>query len=390
MYLRVLCYCAAAAITAVTLVQPVRGAQEQRPHTCVPVAGETKLPGRAMAVQAGSDGCTVFVSVSANGAPLANGSRGSNGVAVLQNQGNRYTLSSFIPLADEPAEIVFDRRGTKLYVADANAGIAEIDAAKAKLIRYLGAHDGKGYFQIALSPDDATIFGGAMKSDRIVALDVRSGKSIASIATDHFPVGLALTGDGRYLFYTGTVARDPAHPEFHPVHCVYAADRTTLDPLPSEGTLSIVDALNPRARFRVLSRVRAACAPVRVALDEARRTVWMTARESNMLLGYRYDALLAHKPAAPLKHAVGTSPVGLALNAARGILAVGNSARFAFRQHSQTVVVFPLANLSGTASRPLRTATVGVFPRDISIDRSGRWIYAANFGSASLTVQNIQ
>jgi len=356
---------------------------------CIPAAGETALPGRAMAVQASTDGCTVYVSVSGKGAALPDGTQGANGIAVLKNAGERYVLSSFIRLADEPAQIVFAHSGSKMYVADADAGIAEIDRASAKVTRYLGALDGKGYFQIALSPDDATIFGGAMKSDRLVALDVRGGNALASLATDHFPVGLALTKDGHYLFYTGTVARDPAQPAFHPVHCVASDDATNLASTPVEGTLSIVDARNPKRSFQVASRVRAACAPVRVALDETRKTVWMTARESNLLVGYHYDALLKRGPVALLSHPVGTSPVGLAVNESRDILAVGNSARFAAEQKTQSVNAFSLGALTETGAAPSVTVSVGIFPRDIAIDASGTWLYAANFGSATLTVARL-
>lgn len=372
--------------TAATQAPPHREA----PGRCSAETGEIAVPGHAMSVISSRDGCILYVSVSGNGPALSSGAPPRNGVAILRMKDRRFTQTGFLPLKDEPAQMALSPGGQRLYVADNRAGIVEAQIAATgtlTLRRYLLPQLHGGFFQIALSPKGDVLYGGAMKIDRVVAVPLATPDRFTSAQSDHFPVGLALSQDGRFLYVTNAVAVDPAHPKFHPVKCSYRTDPARLDVVPDEGTLQVFDSsVLARGGHAQVARVRAACAPVRVALDEVRGIVWMTARESDVLLGYRVADVLHATRTVPLLVRTGKSPVGLAVNAAGGILAVGNSARFEKQQHRQAAAIYTVRGSRSGLPALVKQEGVGAFPRDISIGRNGTTMYVANFGSSSVTV----
>jgi DNA-binding beta-propeller fold protein YncE len=392
-----------AAITiaaAVASGMPV-GTVKAAPHAargaerCTPERAEIAVPGHAMSVLASRDGCTLYVSVSANGAALTGGIVPRNGVAVLRLQHHRFVQAGFLALEDEPSQMVLSADERRMYIADNRAGIAEANAGTPvtlKLRRYLLPQLHGGFFQIALSPRGDVLYGGAMKIDRLVAIPLTAPQRFKSVPTDHFPVGLALSRDGRSLYVTNAVAVDPAHPQFHPVKCSYSADPRELGVVRDEGTLEILDPAALLAGRRAeVSRVRAACAPVRVALDERDGIVWMTARESDLLIGYRTSDLQKHASSTvPILIKTGKSPVGLAVSTARGLLVLGNSARFEKQQRQQSIAMYALRALLGKTAPAANVENVGAFPRDIAVDGSGSTVYVANFGSSSVTIIPVQ
>ena len=356
--------------------------------SCPAKRAEIAVPGHAMSVLPSRDGCTLYVSVSAKGPALPDGNRPRNGVAILKMHGGAFANAGFLPLEDEPAQMALSPDERRLYIADNRAGIAESDAGARglKLRRYLLPQLRAGFFQIALSPRGDMLYGGAMKIDRVVAVPLGAPERFTSLPSDHFPVGLALSHDGRLLYVTNAVAVDPAQPKFHPVKCSYRSDPRRLEVVRDEGTLQIFDAAAfARGGRAQIARVRAGCAPVRVALDERRGIVWMTARESDMLIGYPQHDVLRGSRTVPILVRTGKSPVGLAIGSS-GVLAVGNSARFEKRQRRQSVAIYSTQGLPAGASRVLKTEEVGSFPRDIAIDAAGTRLYVANFGSSSVTV----
>lgn len=359
-------------------------------RACTPQRAEIAVPGHAMSVLSSRHGCTLYVTVSANGPGLAGAARPRNGVAVLRMKDGAFTPTSFLPLQDEPAQMALSPDERRLYVADNRAGIAEFDAGASgtlRLQRYLLSQLRGGFFQIALSPRGDVLYGGAMKIDRVVSIPLDAPQRFKSAPADHFPVGLALSQDGRLLYVTNAVAVDPAHPKFHPVKCSYRSDLRRLAVVPDEGTLQVFDAaaLSQGSKAQ-LARVRAGCAPVRVALDEQRHIIWMTARESDVLIGYPQAGVLHGATTAPLLVRTGKSPVGLAIGAADGILAVGDSARFEKRQRRQMVALYSTHDLLLRAPHAMKVEEVGAFPRDIVINAAGTAMYVANFGSSSVSV----
>ena len=357
------------------------------PARCTAKTADVAVPGHAMSVLPADEGCTLYVSVSGKGAPLPDGSKPRNGVAVFAVHNGVLIRHGFLPLNDEPAQMALSKDGRTLYIADNVAGIVEAGVTRTgelQLKQYILKNLHGGFFQIALSPRGDVLYGGAMKMDRVVAIPVADPSRTMMLPTDHFPVGLALSGDGRFLYVSNTVAIDPAQPKFHRVTCTYNTDPTRLAVTLNEGTLEVFDTQAVLRGDRTpVARVRAACAPVRVALDEARNMVWMTARESDLLLGYPIADVLHASKTQPLLVHTGKSPVGLAI-AGRDRLLVGDSARFMAHQSNQKVELFALPQ-----ARRLQLANVGTFPRDIAIDASGKIAYVANFGSCTVSVIRI-
>lgn len=343
-----------------------------------------------MSVLPTHDGCTLFVSVSAHGPVLSNGKRRQNGIQKLIFKHGRFATSGFLPLADEPAGMALSNDGRHLFVADNMAGIAELDTGSPQgltLTRYILKNLHGGFFQIALAKRGDVLYAGAMKKDRVIAVPLADPNKFKDAATDHFPVGLALSRDGQHLFVTNAVAVDPQNPKFHPVKCAYTGDPGKLHVVQNEGTLEVFNTARLAAGQTALeARVRAACAPVRVVFDDRRSVVWITARESDVLLAYRLDEVLAQNRAHVLRISTGRSPVGLAINAFSDEIAVGNSARFQSHAGRQSVKLYPLGDLRRGVVATSAARQVGVFPRDIAASRTQRIFFVANFGSASVSI----
>lgn len=355
---------------------------------CLAKVANVPVPGHAMSVLPADGGCTLYVSVSGKGAPLPDGTKPQNGVAIFGVRDGRLVRRGFLPLNDEPSQMALAKDGRTLYVADNLAGIAQariIRTGSLQLERYMLQNLHGGFFQIALSPGGDVLYGGAMKIDRVVAVPVAAPNRATMVETDHFPVGLAISSDGRFLYVSNAVAVDPEQPKFHRVTCTYNTDPTHLAVTLNEGTLEVFDTRAVLHGVRTpVARVRAACAPVRVALDEAENIVWMTARESDLLLGYRIPDVLHATKTKPLLIRTGKSPVGLAF-AQPGRLLVGDSARFEAQQRDRRVEIFVFPRGS-VQPRRLMLANVGAFPRDIAVDPSGAVAYVANFGSCTVSV----
>jgi DNA-binding beta-propeller fold protein YncE len=111
---------------------------------------------------------------------------------------------------------------------------------------------------------------------------------------------MALSPDHHWLYVTSMTRK------------VFPDLETAVGP----GTLSVVNvqrAETTPARA-VMATAPAGCNPVRVVTSADGRQVWVTSRESDMLLGYSAAALRS-SPASALnaKVAVGAAPIGLAL-----------------------------------------------------------------------------
>jgi DNA-binding beta-propeller fold protein YncE len=185
-------------------------------------------------------------------------------------------------------------------------------------------------------------------------------------------VGQALSPDGRDLYVTSEVA----------------AGRR----LGSDGTLSVIDVASAERdpAKSVVATLDAGCQPVRVALSPDGRTVWVTARASDELLGFS-AARLRSDPKHALVAAVrvGEAPVGLAVLDGGAVVAVADSDRFnAPSQHAELTFVDTRAAL---ANRPavLGTAAAGSFPREMALEPNGRTLLVDNFASAQLEAVDV-
>jgi DNA-binding beta-propeller fold protein YncE len=234
---------------------------------------------------------------------------------------------------------------------------------------------GSGQFEVAVSGDDRYVFvtdeitGGLSVFDLATAL--QHGFSAAGVAVGIVPlafgaVGVALSPDGARLYVTNY-------------------DHAALG-----GQIWVVDTARAEAgagRAAVLAHAAAGCEPVRVAVSPNGRTVWVTAQESNALLGFSAAGLLSD-PSRALRAVVrtGSEPTGLLLVDDGRLALVGNSNRYLTQEGTAPQTVSIISTTSALARQPALVGAVpaGLFPRDLSLDQAAGQVLLANYDSGTV------
>jgi DNA-binding beta-propeller fold protein YncE len=388
---------AAAALTAALLVPGPRvsAATPSAPATgsgCKSAAAtyELALPGHPFSVIATADERHVFVSLSSSNP------RSRTGIGVLECTAGRYRLKHVIALESQPSGMALTHDGKLLLVADEDF-TAFVDVRRA----IAGRQDALlGYFQdvegddagavyVNVSPDDRFAFVSDENVATISVIDLARARAngfkraaiVGTIPTGRAPIALTFTADGRYLLTTSQRAL-PA--DNFPAACKpegqNAAAATVTNP---PGEIIVIDVAHA-----AVARVPAGCSPVRMALSPDGATAWVTARNSNAVLGFSVAKLIAGDQTAQVANVeVGVAPVPVIVSPDGQLLLVGNSNRFglgAAGNQSLTVLDPRAATTGGTAK--LGQITVGKFPRELSRTRSGSTVFLANWDSNSVTV----
>ncbi|KAL6718640.1 hypothetical protein ACLMJK_002874 [Lecanora helva] len=195
--------------------------------------------------------------------------------------------------------------------------------------------------------------------------------SIGYIPLGGLVVGTTLSPDGRYLYATSEIA----------------SNTTT------EGTLSVLDVetLTTNPPDALIATANAGCSPVRVIVSSDGSTVWVTARESNHLLAFSAEKLVAERTSGSnallASVQVGTSPVGLTFtDASEKQILVANSNRFAGEEGfgnatSGLSIVDVDAALRGEAGAVLGEVRSGMFPREVARAPEGGTVLVSVYGS---------
>ena len=117
--------------------------------------------------------------------------------------------------------------------------------------------------------------------------------------------------------------------------------------------------------------------------------VWVTARESNMLLAFDAAKLESNSSSALIASVqVGTSPVGLQfVNHGRHII-TADSNRFGYANATSGLTVIDVeVALNGTQGFP-RIPT-GLFPRDMAVSPDGKTLLVSVYGSNMTQAVNV-
>jgi DNA-binding beta-propeller fold protein YncE len=267
--------------------------------------------------------------------------------------------------------------GRYLLVA-AGSGIAVVSVRRAELGRpgaVLGAltSPGSGAIEVAVTPDGSLAFASLEGSSDIAVFDLRQALAshfvrsgyLGTIPAGLAPVGLALSPDGSWLYATSEQAAAGSEVGILQVISVRAARSR-----PADATVAVA---------------RAGCNPVRVITSADGRTVWVTARASDELLGFS-AARLRSSPAGALAAAVrvGELPVGLALVDGGRRIVVADSDRFDVPGAGASLAVVNVrAALSGRAALAGYLHS-GSFPRELALEPGGGPLLVTNYGSRQL------
>jgi DNA-binding beta-propeller fold protein YncE len=311
----------------------------------------------------------------------------SGAVAVVADRGGRPRVVQEVALpGDLLAGDALTHDGRYLVVAD-GSGAAILSVSRAErgapnaLLGRLSAGGGPGDFalrsaiEVAISRDDRFVFVSLESANEIVVFDLRralEGGFRTSALVGAIPLGLAVVGmavspDGNWLYATSEAASTKAR----------------------HGTVSVINIRRAETRpgHSVVASVAAGCDPVRVAVSPDGNVVWVTARESNSLLGFSASRLRTDPTLALLATVrVGTAPVGLALfrNGAR--IAVADSDRFATHGEPAELTVIDTRAALAHKSAVIGSIPAGTFPREIAVDIAHRRLLVTNFASNQLEV----
>lgn len=244
---------------------------------------------------------------------------------------------------------------------------------------------GGGAIEVAASPDGRFAFVSLENSAEIAVFDLNRALTrgfgpsdfVGMIPVGDAPVGMAVSPGGQWLYATSEVERG-----------VLPSGRAPGVP----GTLTVIDLRRAERdpAGSVVSTVVAGCGPVRVSTSGGGRVVWVTARESDAVLGFS-SARLRSDPARSLmaRVQVGEAPVGLALvsNGTRIVIADSNRFGVPGATSSLAEVSVPAA----LAGQPALLGFIGAgqFPREMAGEPGGRTLLVANYSSQQLEAVDV-
>jgi hypothetical protein len=349
--------------------------------TLLPASRPVTVPvtGRPTAMVGTADGRWAFASVTAGA--VSGGSGGAIAVMALGRGAPRLVRTVALPRSLPDAfGMAMTRNGLLLvagYTATAVLSVRALEDGRGHPLVGVLTDAGSGQFEVALSGDDRYVFvtdettGGLSVFDLATAL--RRGFSAPGVAVGIVPlaagaVGVALSPDGEHLYVT-------TYGKYGPYGQLWVLDTGRAE----TGT----------GRAAVVAHVAAGCQPVRVAVAPDGRTVWVTALQSNALLGFSAAGLLSD-PSRALQTVVrvGSEPVGLLLVDHGHLALVGNSNRGLVpgtgTDVPQTVSVINTVAALAHRSALIGAVPTGLFPRDLALDQATGQVMLGNFNSATV------
>jgi 6-phosphogluconolactonase (cycloisomerase 2 family) len=302
-------------------------------------------------------------------------------VAVFANRaagGPRLVRQIRLPQAALGTHLTAD--GRYLLAADDGGGadVVAISRAvrgkKGALLGALNAPGGGGAIEVTTSLDGRFAFVSLEDSAAIAVFNLRRALSkgftradfVGLIPVGIAPVGMTVSPNGRWLYATSELS-SKARARY--------------------GTLSVINVKTAESRpdKSVVTSVDAGCGPVRVITSGSGSTVWVTARESNSLLGFSAARLIsAPKRALVAVVRVGQAPVGLALVNRGSAIVVADSNRFRIAGAKSSLAVVSVAHALAGRGALVGYLPAGLFPREMTVVPNRRTLLVGNFASDQL------
>jgi DNA-binding beta-propeller fold protein YncE len=327
-----------------------------------------KIGGKPFAVIVTTDGKYSFVTIHNAVAVLSNGSALAPTLI--------HTIS--VPGADKGGAITPD--GKYLLLASGSGAkvisVANAEQGIATVLGTLASPNGRGAVQVALSPNGKFAFvtlqssGGmaVFNFEQALASNFTSSGFVGIVPTGVEPVGIAEYG--KWLYMTS-------------IEKVKTA-------VPSKGLLSVVSM--HRAEIKparaVVANVTAGCSPVRVIISGNGSVAWVTARESDTLLGFSVPDLRSNPSHALIARVgVGVSPIGVSFAAAGKRIIVANSDLKSIAGAVPSLSV--ISTSQALAGKPALLGLIksGVLPRQFATE--GKALLVTNNGSGQLQAINL-
>jgi DNA-binding beta-propeller fold protein YncE len=335
------------------------------------------VPGYPLGVASSPDGQFSFLSIA--GAPPAGSPFPADTfgrLAVLSDASFPPSLVSVVAVTQKPlyaVTVTHDRR--YVLAADIFGGVYVLNATAAEtgapgaVLGHLRFPSNKIAAALAVltSPDDRFVFVShetkgtvdVFNLARALQSHFHTSGLVGTIPLGRSVVGLAESPNGRWLYATSEIA-----------------DRNSALPIgvPGAGSLSVINLRQAESTPATALResVTAGCNPVRVAASKDGKTVWVTARESNALLGFSTARLLTQPARALIADVrVGQAPVPLALVDHDREIVVGDSNRFDRKGSKAQLTVIDTRAALHRKPAILGSLPSGPFPREAALGFGG-------------------
>ncbi|HWH20358.1 MAG TPA: beta-propeller fold lactonase family protein [Solirubrobacterales bacterium] len=401
-------------VSALLGIASIASAQEIHPSPL-----SVALPDSTLAVQPTPDGHYVFDSLSSEVrvGGGANGS-GTNGIAVIKQEPGSASVVRILQTGGETFGLTITPDGK--YLVDAvqpngciggvaaacgpeseasPTGVQIIDVAKAiagepgAILATVRTGALSGPAEVSLTPDGKFVFVSGEDNETVGVVDfdkaLETGGApssfVGNIPVDKYPVGLAFSPDGRYLYVSNEIAL-PSVPGYNATAC-QPPTGLTGSPGP-EGTLTVIDVetAETEPETSVLADDLAGCSPVRTVLSDLGQVAWVTDRTGNEIRAYSTQRLLSDPTNALISRTpVGIAPVGIQMFDHEHLIAVANSSRFTAGQAGTVSILDKQAALGGAGDNAtIGTFVAGEFPRQWALSNDGRFLYLTEYSSNRL------
>ncbi|KAF2097246.1 putative isomerase YbhE [Rhizodiscina lignyota] len=247
-------------------------------------------------------------------------------------------------------------------------------------------HSGAGLSgtQVTLTSDDEYAFVsqeyGSTLTGLLGALDVfKIDKGTADEPVKSTHVGFLQLGDA----VVGSVLSPDGN-------TIYATSESQVLTSNLPGFISALDVAALKAnntKDALKSSVAAACGPVRAIVSSDGKTLWVTARESDLLLAYDTEKLISNPSESLLaKVTVGTAPVGLTFARNENLILTANSNRFNNTDATTGISVVDVKKaLAGKGDKAnLGQLATGLFPREFAVSPDGKTVLVADYDSKQI------
>jgi DNA-binding beta-propeller fold protein YncE len=313
------------------------------------------------------------------------------------------TLVRQVVVGGGPSGEALTPDGHYLLAADEGGGAAVISVSRAEqggagaLVGTLGSLAAGGAIEAAASPDGRFAFVSLEDTASIAVFNLSRALArgfgpsdlVGTIPVGIAPVGLAVSPDGRWLYATSEVAG----PVPLAARSGHLAPKEVPQPVQgAQGTLTVISLRRAETdpAHAVVSTVDAGCSPVRVITSADGGVVWVTARESDSLLGFSAGRLRTDPARALVARVeVGEAPVGLALVDGGTRIVVADSNRFSANGAAASLAVVGVA--AALAGRPALLGYIETFgfPREMAAEPGGRVLLVTDFSSQWLQAVDV-
>jgi DNA-binding beta-propeller fold protein YncE len=364
------------------------------PH---PLSYDVALPSAPYGIAPSADGGLVFVGL-------------ATGVAIIKQSNSGYTLARVVALPRSAYGIALTHDGQLLAVAAQDgsvtgiyfidvSGLAARGADAAAVVGFLseGAH--AGAVNLSITADDRWLFVCDESFGQLTIVDlnrVRSGDLganaiVGTIRLHGAPTATVFSPDGVWAYTTIEMVDSFLG---WPKACILEGQNVSQTLVYPQGAVVVINVAlatgSPALAAPAAGQfVPAGCSPVRLARSPEGNTLYVTARNSNMVLALD-TAKFAFDPMHALTGSalVGVAPVPVAVIDNGAAVVVGNSNRFFEAFVPQSLNVLDAAKLRANMGSDalIRIVPAGAFPREMRLSRDGTTLFLTNYDSNSLQI----